>query len=82
MNDSSRGEQRAGAASSSRGAVGAGMPRWVKISLAAVLGLLVVVVLAAVLGIGGEHGPGRHQGLSDSPATAVSIARAAGGPAA
>jgi hypothetical protein len=47
-----------------RGGAGAGVPRWVKVFLAVGLGLLVVVLLAVALGIGGEHGPGRHQGLS------------------
>lgn len=33
-------------------------PKWVKVSLAAVLVLLAVVVVMAIAG--GEHGPGRH----------------------
>lgn len=38
-----------------------GMPRWIKVSLA-VVGVLVALLLVLKLtGVGGEHGPARHQ---------------------
>jgi hypothetical protein len=39
----------------------AGMPRWVKVSLAVAAVLLVLAVALMLFG-GGEHGPGRHLG--------------------
>ncbi|WP_214405447.1 hypothetical protein [Pseudonocardia lacus] len=41
-----------------------GVPRWVKVSVAVGVAVLVLVVLVVLFGVGGEHGPGRHQGLS------------------
>lgn len=38
------------------------MPRWVKVSLAVVAALLLLAVVVALTGLGGDHGPGRHQG--------------------
>ena len=38
-----------------------GMPRWVKLMGVAVVVLVMVAVLAMML-LGGDHGPGRHQG--------------------
>jgi hypothetical protein len=41
-----------------------GMPRWVKIFIAAAVALIVLMVVAMLL-TGGHHGPGRH--LSPPP---------------
>jgi hypothetical protein len=38
-----------------------GMPRWVKLMGVTLVVLVVVAVLAMML-LGGDHGPGRHQG--------------------
>lgn len=45
------------------------MPRWVKVP-AIVLGILVLIfVIVQLTGVGGDHGPGRHQpGGGSSPA--------------
>lgn len=44
------------------------LPRWVKVS-GIVLGVVVLVLVVLILtGVGGEHGPGRHQSLG-APAT-------------
>jgi hypothetical protein len=51
----------------------AGVPRWVVISgiIAAIIVLGVVIVL--LTGLGGEHGPGRHEpGAESSSATPAS----------
>jgi hypothetical protein len=40
----------------------AGMPRWVKVSLAVAAVLLVLAIAVMLLFGGGEHGPGRHLG--------------------
>jgi hypothetical protein len=37
-----------------------GMPRWVKVSLIVVVGLVLVFVVLQLLGVGGRHGPMRH----------------------
>ncbi len=37
----------------------AGMPRWVKVFLLAVLVAGIVIVIVMLM-VGGEHGPGRH----------------------
>lgn len=41
---------------------GPGMPRWVKVSLIVTLVLVAIFVIANLTGIGGEHGPRRHGG--------------------
>jgi hypothetical protein len=51
------------------GAEHGGMPRWVKVFLGVVLVLVALLVIGKVTGIGGEHGPGRHGGGSDAPAS-------------
>lgn len=38
-----------------------GAPRWVRIIVAVVIVVALVAALAVLTGIGGEHGPGRHQ---------------------
>lgn len=43
-----------------------GMPRWVKVSLVVVAALVVLLLVAQAIGLGGDHGPGRHEG-SDTP---------------
>ena len=54
-----------------------GMPRWVKVS-AIVVGVLVVLFLVLQLtGIGGEHGPGRHNSGSGAPLESAIGAQAA-----
>lgn len=50
----------------------AGMPRWVKGSLIVVVILVLLFLVAQVAGIGGDHGPGRHGGPSDTPTSVVS----------
>ena len=48
-----------------------GMPRWVKVSLLVVGGLIAVFVVLQFLGVGGEHGPDRHIGPRDHAPTAT-----------
>ena len=38
-----------------------GMPRWVKASLLVVAAFVLIFVILKFTGVGGEHGPGRHQ---------------------
>ena len=38
-----------------------GMPRWVRVSLLVVAAAVLILVSLMVTGVGGEHGPGRHQ---------------------
>jgi hypothetical protein len=77
MEESSKtGGERAGRTAS------VGVPRWVKVSLAVGAAVLVLVVLAMLFGIGGEHGPGRHQGLSSTSVPTASLDGAVDGPAA
>jgi type VI protein secretion system component VasF len=81
--ESSRGEERAATGSSAgRRTASSGVPRWVKASAAVAVAVVVLVVLAMLFGIGGEHGPGRHQSLSSPSAPALSFVGAVGGPAA
>lgn len=47
-----------------------GTPRWVKISAAAALALILLVVVMLLVGGAGDHGPGRHLGGDDTPASA------------
>ena len=47
----------------------AGMPKWVKWSLLAVLALVVILVLVRLLS-GGDHGPGRHMSAPGPSAVA------------
>lgn len=47
-----------------------GVPRWVKVFLAASAALLLVMV-ALMLVIGGQHGPGRHASAPVAPPVAV-----------
>ena len=50
---------------------GAGMPRWVKVSLA-IAAVLLVLAIAVMLFGGGEHGPGRHlSGVAPTNSTLV-----------
>jgi hypothetical protein len=37
-----------------------GTPRWVKVFGVIVIGLILLVVIIVFTGIGGPHGPGRH----------------------
>ena len=37
------------------------MPHWVKVLLAVLAVLVVLLVIGKITGLGGEHGPGRHQ---------------------
>lgn len=37
-----------------------GVPRWVKLLAAVVVGLVLVAVILQVTGVAGDHGPGRH----------------------
>lgn len=39
-----------------------GMPRWVKVSLIALLVVVLLFGVGKLTGIGGDHGPGRHGG--------------------
>ncbi len=48
-----------------------GMPRWVKVSLIVVAGLIVLFVVLQLTGMGGEHGPGRHMPGGGAPASSV-----------
>lgn len=48
-----------------------GMPRWVKVSLIIVAGLVVVFLILKLTGAGGSHGPGRHLGRDHSAASSV-----------
>jgi len=84
MEESSQaGGERAASGSSPAGSpASAGVPRWVKVSLAVGAAVLVLVVLAMLFGIGGEHGPGRHQGLPSPSTPAAFSDGAANGPAA
>ncbi len=43
-----------------------GVPAWVKVSLVIIVVLVVAFVIATVTGIGGEHRPNRHGGVSPS----------------
>ena len=59
----------------------AGMPRWVKVSLAVAAVLLVLAVALMLFG-GGDHGPGRHLGGAaptsstlDQPSRSLELAR-------
>lgn len=45
-----------------------GMPRWVKMSIMAVLVVALVLVVIALL-VGGEHGPGLHTDGADPSVT-------------
>ena len=45
-------------------------PRWVKISLMIVLGLLLLFAVLKLTGAGGQHGPGRHIERTSSQAGA------------
>lgn len=38
-----------------------GMPRWLKVSLMVVAALVLLFVILQLTGVGGQHGPGRHQ---------------------
>jgi hypothetical protein len=48
-----------------------GMPQWVKISLVVVGLLIALFVVLQLAGVGGDHGPGRHMGLNDTPASTI-----------
>ncbi|WP_395111484.1 hypothetical protein [Actinomadura sp. SCN-SB] len=37
------------------------MPRWVKVSAIVVAVLIVLFAVALLTGLGGDHGPGRHE---------------------
>jgi hypothetical protein len=52
------------------------MPRWVKVSLLVVAGLIALFVVLNLAGIGPKHGPGRHMGPVDhgAPVTSTSDA--------
>ena len=39
---------------------GVGMPRWAKVSIIVVGGIVALLLVLKVAGVGGEHGPGRH----------------------
>ena len=52
----------------------AGMPKWVKRTLLAVLALIVVLVLARFV-VGGDHGPSRHMSTAPAATTALLLAR-------
>lgn len=84
MEESSKtgGEHAASGSSPGGSPASAGVPRWVKVSLAVGAAVLVLVVLAMLFGIGGEHGPGRHQGLASPSAPAAFFDGAVDGPAA
>lgn len=42
-------------------------PRWVKVVLGVAAVIIVAVVVLALAG-GGDHGPGRHAGMTNIPA--------------
>lgn len=46
-----------------------GMPRWVKAAVAVVLVLVVALVIGKLAGV--DHGPGRHGGDGQTPASQV-----------
>jgi hypothetical protein len=48
-----------------------GMPRWVKVSLIVVAGLVVLFVALKLSGLAGEHGPGRHSPGRGAPPSDV-----------
>lgn len=58
-------------------AVPPGMPRWVKVPLIVVAALLLIFVILQFTGVGGQHGPARHQGASPIP-TQAGFARLGG----
>ena len=47
-----------------------GLPRWVKLAAIVVGLLLLIVVILQLTGLAGEHGPGMHSSLEQSPAAA------------
>ena len=47
-----------------------GVPRWVK-TLGIVVAALLLLVLIVMLASGGQHGPGRHRGVSHAAAGAA-----------
>jgi hypothetical protein len=53
------------------GGATSGTPRWVKVFLIIGLALVLLFVIGKVSGVGGDHGPGRHGGGSDTPSSVV-----------
>lgn len=47
------------------------VPRWVKVSGAIVAIVVLLLLIALLAGVGGDHGPGRHDGASGEPQTEV-----------
>lgn len=48
-----------------------GMPRWVKVLAITVGALVLIFIVLQLLGVGGEHGPGRHQSAPGAAAAAM-----------
>ena len=51
----------------------AGAPRWVVLLALVALALIALFVVAQLTGIGGEHGPGRHQSSASSAAPSGAV---------
>lgn len=46
-----------------------GMPLWVKAFIVVAAAVVALFVIGKITGIGGEHGPGRHGGGLEQPAS-------------
>lgn len=42
------------------------MPQWVKVLLGVLVLVVVLLIIGKLTGLGGEHGPGRHQASTPS----------------
>ncbi|MDQ1012079.1 hypothetical protein QFZ82_006564 [Streptomyces sp. V4I23] len=54
-------------------------PRWAKVSAVVVGVLILLAVIVKLTGLGGDHGPGRHMGIGETPSTGVSVIQTSGG---
>lgn len=57
-----------------------GMPRWVKMSGTVVIVVALLIAFILATGVGGNHGPGRHGGGSETSPAAVAGLDTGGGP--
>lgn len=54
-----------------------GLPRWVTVAAVVVGLLLLLVVILQLTGLAGEHGPGMHPSLGQSPSAVTATVPAA-----